>query len=146
MDSQLGIDFVQPSGAASAPGPAVASGQTETSFRDVLSAMNPLQYVPVVGSIYRALTGDGPPEPVRAIGSVIFSGLTGGPIGAAIDVAEIALEKLTGIEPDQIVHSLMASMGMVGEDSSQPSMEVQRAATAAYAQTSQLQSAVVGRG
>ena len=57
----------------------------DISFRDVLSAMNPLQYVPVVGSIYRAVTGDVPVEPLRTMGSLIVSGLTGGPVGLAIN-------------------------------------------------------------
>jgi hypothetical protein len=34
----------------------------DISFGDVLSALNPLQYLPVVGSIYRAVTGDTIPE------------------------------------------------------------------------------------
>ena len=77
MESEISVGFVSPGGAVAAVGPAAASGGV--SFHDVLSAMNPLQYVPVVGSIYRAVTGDAPPGPVCAIGSVIFSGLTGGP-------------------------------------------------------------------
>ena len=70
------------------------------SFHEVLSALNPLQYLPVVGTIYRAVTGDTIPEPVRRIGSMIVSGLLGGPIGVAINVASLAAEKASGIDLD----------------------------------------------
>ena len=60
--------------------------EPSTGFHELLTVLNPLQYVPVVGNIYRALTGDAPPEPVRIAGSLAFSALTGGPIGVAMYV------------------------------------------------------------
>src|ERR1700753_2158678 len=86
-----------PSSSPAAP----AEGRGGVSFRDVLSALNPLQYLPVVGTIYRAVTGDQIPEALRRIGSVIASGLIGGPIGAAVNVAVQVMEKATGIDLDQ---------------------------------------------
>ncbi len=65
--------------------------------------MNPLQYLPVVGTIYRAVTGDVIPETVRRIGSLVVSGLLGGPIGLATSVVSTIAEKLTGIDPEKIV-------------------------------------------
>jgi hypothetical protein len=140
VECTFNLEVDRPGGAASAPAPAASTPTADFSFHEVLSALNPLQYVPVVGSIYRALTGDSPPEPVRMIGSIIFSVLTGGPVGAVIDVAEIALEKATGIDPDKIVHSLMASMGMVGDQTpaAVASAGAPRAAAAAYAQSAGL--------
>jgi len=38
-------------------------------FKDVLRALNPLQHVPVVGTIYRAVTGDTIPAPLRILGA-----------------------------------------------------------------------------
>jgi hypothetical protein len=122
MDSPLAIDFSQPNAASSAPSPAAASGQAQVSFHEVLSVLNPLQYVPVVGNIYRALTGDSPPEAVRMIGSFIASALTGGPIGVAINAMVTAVEKLTGLDPDRIAHEVMASVGMVGDDAPAPAL------------------------
>jgi hypothetical protein len=87
--------------AASAP-TAVAAGHG-LSFHDVLSALNPLQYLPVVGTIYRAVTGDVIPEGLRRLGSMLVSGLLGGPIGLGINIAATLAEKVTGIDPEKIV-------------------------------------------
>jgi hypothetical protein len=73
------------------------------SFHDLLSAMNPLQYLPVVGTIYRALTGDVIPEALRRAGSLVVSGLLGGPVGLIVSIAETIAEKITGIDPETIV-------------------------------------------
>jgi len=53
------------------------------SFADVLSAVNPLQYLPVVGTIYRALTGDEVHPALRIAVSGVASLVLGGPIGLA---------------------------------------------------------------
>jgi hypothetical protein len=63
------------------------------SFHDVLSAINPLQHIPVVGTIYRAITGDAAPPPaVRVIGGILF----GGPVGLITSVANAVLEQSSG--------------------------------------------------
>src|SRR5260370_34401806 len=74
----------------------------EVSFRDVLSAVNPLQYLPVVGTIYRAVTGDTIPEPLRNMGSLLASGLMGGPVGIITNLASLLLQKVTGIDTEAI--------------------------------------------
>lgn len=104
---------VAPSPPAEQPQPVVppAPAEHHMSFHEVLSALNPLQYLPVIGTIYRAVTGDQIPEPVRRIGSLIASALLGGPIGAAIDVAVTAAEKITGIDLDQTGQNLLAGLG-----------------------------------
>jgi hypothetical protein len=95
----------------------------------------------VVGNIYRALTGDIPPEPARIIGSFIASGLAGGPIGLAINAAVTAAEKITGIDPDHIAHTVLAEVGIIGNDPSAPA-EIDpnrgKAAAAAYARTAEI--------
>jgi hypothetical protein len=73
------------------------------SFHEILSAMNPLQYLPVVGTIYRAVTGDVIPEALRDGGSLLVSGLLGGPIGLVTYIATTIAEKVTGIDPEKIV-------------------------------------------
>jgi hypothetical protein len=97
----------------SAPSPAPAAH--ETSFGDVLSALNPLQYLPGVGTIYRAITGDSPPEPIRAIGSIIAGGLLGGPIGAVISAVSSLMQHVTGIDLDHVAHDVMANLGLIGD-------------------------------
>lgn len=89
--------------AAAAPEAArPAARAAGTSFHDILSAMNPLQYLPVVGTIYRAVTGDVIPETVRRGGSMLVSGLMGGPVGLLVNIAVTAGEKITGIDPEKI--------------------------------------------
>lgn len=87
-----------------APHPATAAATTHgLSFHSILSALNPLQLIPVVGSIYRAVTGDEGDPTVRFFGSLAVSGLTGGPIGLGINI----LEKITGIDPEAIAFKLL---------------------------------------
>ncbi|HEY6432837.1 MAG TPA: hypothetical protein VIZ17_12720 [Acetobacteraceae bacterium] len=81
-------------------------------FSDVLSMLNPLQYMPVVGTIYRAVTGDTVPEAARLCGSMLVSGLMGGPIGLLTNIATTLAEKVTGIDPERIAHSVMAHLGL----------------------------------
>ena len=81
-------------------------------FGDILSALNPLQYLPVVGTIYRAVTGDTIPEGLRIAGSFVVSALTGGPFGLLLNAAVTVGEKLTGIDPEAIAHDLAESLGL----------------------------------
>src|SRR5579859_5767627 len=58
-------------------------------FSDVLSALNPLQYVPVVGTIYRELTGDEVHPALRvAVGAAMSVFL--GPVGLAATLIGVA--------------------------------------------------------
>jgi hypothetical protein len=81
--------------------------ESHVTFHESLSALNPLQYVPVIGTIYRAVTGDQIPEPLRRIGTLIVSFLMGGPVGALINVAVTAAEKITGIDVDKTGQALV---------------------------------------
>ena len=63
-----------------APAPASVS-LSDISFGDVLQAINPLQYLPVVGTIYRVVTGDVSHPSLRTGVSAVVGMLTGGPIG-----------------------------------------------------------------
>ncbi len=88
--------------AAAQAAKAVAKADHGVTFHDLLSAMNPLQYLPVVGTIYRAVTGDVIPEALRRAGSFVVSGLLGGPIGLAASIVATLAEKITGIDPETI--------------------------------------------
>ena len=68
-------------------------------FHEVLSDLNPLQYIPVVGTIYRAITGDMGNPALRFVASLGTSFAIGGPIGIAITAGE----KLAGIDPERMV-------------------------------------------
>ena len=99
----------QPASAAPEKTPAPAH---RSAFRQLLSELNPLQYLPVVGTIYRAITGDTIPETERFAGSLVVSGLTGGPAGVAMNIGATALEHLLGIDPEKIGAHLLASLGV----------------------------------
>lgn len=101
--------------------PSAATQPQPSFFHRLLSELNPLQYVPVVGTIYRAITGDTIPETARLAGSLVVSGLTGGPIGLAINIGTTALEKLTGIDPETIGTRLLADIGLGSHTAASPS-------------------------
>ena len=94
-----------------------------TSFGSVLSMLNPLQYVPVVGMIYRGVTGDTIPEPVRIAGGLAFSALTGGPVGIVLTAAADVAEEALGIDPDKIAHSMLASLGLAAPTKAAPVLQ-----------------------
>jgi hypothetical protein len=88
---------------AAQPAKAVAKDNRSYGFHDLLSAMNPLQYLPVVGTLYRAITGDVIPEALRRIGSLVVSRLLGGPIGLVGSIAATIAEKVTDIDLEAVV-------------------------------------------
>ncbi len=79
-------------------------------FSDVLKALNPLQHVPVVGTIYRAATGDTIPAPLRILGAGIF----GGPIGILGAAVMSFVGVLFTMEPDLSRPSVPAGMSATG--------------------------------
>src|ERR1700722_14980046 len=95
--TSLSLNVAMPSlppfaSAADAPADAAPSDSTEFSFHNLVSIFNPLQHIPVVSTLYRALTGDtiGPLE--RVAGDTLY----GGWMGLASSVANLVFEKETG--------------------------------------------------
>lgn len=68
--------------------------QTDESFSfwDILDMINPLQHLPIIGHVYRAITGDTMKAPARIIGGAAF----GGPLGAAAGIVNTVSELETG--------------------------------------------------
>jgi hypothetical protein len=75
--------------AAQAPAPASHGGFT---FHDFLSIINPLQHIPVISTIYRAITGDTIGVPEKIAGDALYGGLW----GAVSGVADAAFQAMTG--------------------------------------------------
>jgi len=67
-------------------------GEDGFSFLDLLDIINPLQHTPVVGTLYRELTGDTLDPLPRIVGSTLFFG----PIGAGISGANVVLKQTSG--------------------------------------------------
>lgn len=69
-----------------------ANTEDDFSFFDLLDMINPLQHIPVVGTIYRAISGD----TIKPISNIIGGALFGGPAGAAIGIVNAVVEHETG--------------------------------------------------
>ncbi|MCB1650841.1 MAG: hypothetical protein KDI46_02190 [Alphaproteobacteria bacterium] len=64
----------------------------EFGFGDLVDMINPLQHIPVVGHVYREITGD----EIKPIGKIIGGGIFGGPLGAASGLVDTIVENETG--------------------------------------------------
>jgi len=74
---------------------AQAQGEGQSfGFADFLDMINPLQHLPVVGTLYRALTGDAMAGPARIVGDVIY----GGPLGLITGIVDAQLQASTGAD------------------------------------------------
>src|SRR5580698_4111685 len=75
--------------------------QDEGFFHHLLDVVNPLQHLPVIGTIYRAITGEhiGPVEKIA--GDTLYGGLW----GAVSSVADVAFEGIAGKSVEDTVLS-----------------------------------------
>lgn len=69
-----------------------AFGPDGFTFLDFLDIVNPLQHIPVVSALYREATGDTIDPGSRIAGGTLF----GGPIGAVLATADVALTAASG--------------------------------------------------
>jgi len=106
----------------SSPGPVQAESVTVTApktadgavkeehegfFHHLLDVINPLQHLPIIGTIYRAITGDkmGPIEKIA--GDTLYGGMW----GAITSIADVAFEGLTGKSFEDTALSLFKGDG-----------------------------------
>ena len=61
------------------------------SFHNLLSIINPLEHLPVIGTLYRAITGTHIGVPERIAGDALYGGLW----GAVSGIADAAFEAVT---------------------------------------------------
>ena len=93
---------------SSRPGWEMAENSTLThsqnlSFWDFLDIINPLQHLPLIGPIYRHVSGDEMNGTARVLGGTLY----GGPIGLAKGVADAVVHQQTG---DYLGGHLMTAM------------------------------------
>lgn len=82
-----------PGGEADALGPrAEVSGDEGLGFFDLIDVINPLHHIPVVGTIYRSLTGDQISDAARMAGSAVY----GGPMGLVAALTDSVVKAETG--------------------------------------------------
>lgn len=68
---------------------------------DMIDMINPLQHLPLVGSVYRGLTGDEINPASRIIGGAVF----GGGLGASASIANVISEEETGKDVSGLIVS-----------------------------------------
>jgi hypothetical protein len=61
-------------------------------FGDFLDVINPLQHIPIIGSLYRAITGDAMSPTAEVVGGALFGGL----VGAVTSLADVVFTQATG--------------------------------------------------
>ena len=82
-------------------------GDSGPSFGDLLDIVNPLQHLPLVGTIYRALTGDAISDGARLAGGTLY----GGPVGLAVAMANLGVREAAGRDLGE-----MALAALTGEE------------------------------
>lgn len=92
----------------------------DMSFGDFLDMINPLQHIPVVGAIYRAVTGDTIKPASQVIGGIAF----GGPIGGTAAIVNAIFTQANG---RSLEDTMLAGLGV---GTGEPSVEVAAAAQA----------------
>lgn len=93
------------------------------SFHDLLDTINPLQHIPIVSTIYRAVTGDTLGNAARVAGD----GLYGGVIGLIAGLVDVNVLESTGKD---IGGNIMSALGL-GDDKTEAAGDVATPATAA---------------
>ncbi len=84
---------------------AKAAPEEEDFFDHLWDVVNPLQHLPVIGTIYRAATGDRLDPVEKIAGGTLYGGLWGA-VGA---VASLAFESITGKSVDDTVMAWLDS-------------------------------------
>ncbi|NQV55552.1 MAG: hypothetical protein HQ503_06810 [Rhodospirillales bacterium] len=83
-------------------------GDDGLTFWDLVDMVNPLQHIPVVGTIYRAITGDQLDPGAKIFGATVL----GGPLGAAVSVLDVLVKHNTGRDMGE--HAVAALTGKEG--------------------------------
>ena len=67
-------------------------GDDGFTFLDFLDIINPLQHIPVIGTLYREITGDTLDPGSRVLGSTLFFG----PVGTVVSLTTVLVDDATG--------------------------------------------------
>ncbi|WP_299395481.1 hypothetical protein [Pelagibius sp.] len=116
------------SGAGTARSDAAETDENEFSFSDFLDVINPLQHIPVVSTLYRAITGDEISAPARVFGGTLY----GGPTGFLGAVANLLVDEVAGQDAGA---SVLALFDGGAEDAEAVAVAPEKAAPATVAPT-----------
>ena len=92
-------------------------GQDGISFLDLIDVVNPLHHIPVIGPIYRNITGDVIDVLPRITGSTLFFG----PIGAGLAAADVVLEESTGRDTGEHILAMLRDLAPAQTAAATPS-------------------------
>jgi hypothetical protein len=84
----------------------------EFGFADILDTINPLQHIPLVNNLYRAITGDEIGSAAKAAGGSLFGGIPG-LIGSIVDTV---VEEISGKDINEHIATLFDENGQIDED------------------------------
>ena len=99
----------------------------DATFEDLLDIVNPLQHLPVVGTLYRAISADR----IDALPKIAGDALYGGLWGAVSAVADTAFEAITGKDFGSTMLALVTDgLGLDGDDDSEAPVRVAENAAA----------------
>ncbi len=90
-------------------GDAYDAPESEISFGDFLDLINPLQHIPIVGTIYRAVTGDEISPTASIFGGFLF----GGPLGFVTAISGAIFEEASGQDLGETVLAALVGDDMV---------------------------------
>ncbi len=107
------------------------SGNDGLTFSEFLDVINPLQHLPVVSSIYRAVTGDEISLGARLLGGALF----GGPLGVLAAGVNAAFEEMSGGNIAEHAVALFEELTGSDDDKPQLALEPQAAKSGAVAAT-----------
>ena len=93
-EKKAGPVVYDPTAGAESTGTSHQTEAAEGSFWDLLDVVNPLQHLPIVGALYRQVTGDTISGPARVMGGALY----GGPLGMLAGVAETLFEQTAGAD------------------------------------------------
>jgi hypothetical protein len=90
---------------------AAASSSSSHGFMDFLTTLfdiiNPLEHIPIISTIYEHVTGHHMNPVARIAGGALY----GGPVGAAVGVADVMVEKSTGKDLGDNVLAMVSGKG-----------------------------------
>jgi hypothetical protein len=86
-------------------------GSDGLTFGDIFDIINPLQHIPIVSTIYRAITGDDIAAAPKVAGGALF----GGVIGLVLSIIDTAIEQITGQDAGEHLLALFEGAESSGE-------------------------------
>ena len=86
-------------------------GSDGLTFGDIFDIINPLQHIPIVSTIYRAITGDDIAAAPKIAGGALF----GGVIGLVVSIIDTAIEQITGQDTGEHLLALFEGAESSGE-------------------------------